>query len=302
MIDTLEKASVIPGIKYFGPARIISDQEEHGYYRILINRNDEDHESFNTLAYAALPNTSKLNRGDTVLVAGEKMHNFYIIGILHSQCSQQNIATSLETQDGAKALISGQPDEEKLQFFSQDGELIFEYNSRTRKSHITVPSGDLDVRTAKGDINFTSTQGILFSAENPIEMQSSRGIKMTVPDKNTETVSFVQIQSQHIDLESSKFGVSAQKGMLQIEETEYEGLVLDVAMYSVKCVMKRFESVSDTVIENIKNVYRKVKGLTQLQTGRMRTIVESTYQLKSNKTILKAEDDFKIKGEKIYLG
>jgi hypothetical protein len=69
-----------------------------------------------------------------------------------------------------------------------------------------------------------------------------------------------------------------------------------------KLVFNRLETIADTLVEQAKNVYRTVIQLTQLRTGRMRTLVDETYQFKANKAFMKSEDDFKIKGEKIYLG
>jgi len=69
-----------------------------------------------------------------------------------------------------------------------------------------------------------------------------------------------------------------------------------------KLVFNRLETFADTIVEQAKNVYRTVSQLTQLRTGRMRTLVDETYQFKANKAFMKSEEDFKIKGEKIYLG
>lgn len=67
-------------------------------------------------------------------------------------------------------------------------------------------------------------------------------------------------------------------------------------------VFGRLETAVDTLIEHANNVYRTVKQLTQLRTGRLRTLVDETYQFKADKVFMKSEEDFKIKGEKIHLG
>ena len=91
----------------------------------------------------------------------------------------------------------------------------------------------------------------------------------------------VQIQGHAIDLTSKR--LNAKVG--------YARLVFD-----------RLETFADTLVEQAKNVYRTVAELTQLRTGRLRTLVDETYQCKANKVFMKSEDDFKIKGEKIHLG
>ena len=67
-------------------------------------------------------------------------------------------------------------------------------------------------------------------------------------------------------------------------------------------IVDRLETLAGTVVEKAKNAYRTVERLAQLKTGRMRTLVDETYQFKSKKAFLKSEDDFKIKGDKIHLG
>ena len=100
-------------------------------------------------------------------------------------------------------------------------------------------------------------------------------------DIRLNSANTVQIKGHAIDMNSKK--LTAKIG--------YARLVFD-----------RLETISDTVVEHAKNVYRTVVELTQLKTGRMRTLVDETYQFKANKAFMKSEDDFKIKGEKIYLG
>ena len=78
--------------------------------------------------------------------------------------------------------------------------------------------------------------------------------------------------------------------------------LLNVKVGYARMVLIRLETIADTLVEQAKNVYRTVAQLTQLKTGRMRTLVDETYQFKADKVFMKSEDDFKIKGEKIHLG
>jgi hypothetical protein len=77
---------------------------------------------------------------------------------------------------------------------------------------------------------------------------------------------------------------------------------LNVKASSARWIIDRIETLAETMIEKARNVYRTVEQLSQLKTGRMRTLVEQTFQFKSRRAFLKSEEDFKIKGEKIHLG
>jgi len=95
---------------------------------------------------------------------------------------------------------------------------------------------------------------------------------------------------------------SANSVRIRGDSIEINSKKLNANIGYVRFVFDRMETVVNTLIEQAKNVYRNVTQLTQLRTGRMRTLVDETYQFKANKAFMKAEDDFKIKGEKIHLG
>ena len=83
---------------------------------------------------------------------------------------------------------------------------------------------------------------------------------------------------------------------------ELTGRTLEVRTTHARWIVDRLETVAGTLVEKAKNAYRTVEQLAQLKTGRMRTLVDETYQFKSKRAFLKAEEDFKIKGEQIHLG
>lgn len=86
------------------------------------------------------------------------------------------------------------------------------------------------------------------------------------------------------------------------QRLEIDGHELNVKATCSRWIIDRMETLAGTVVENARNVYRSVEQLAQLKAGRMRTLVDQTFQFKSRKAFLKAEEDFKIKGEKIHLG
>ena len=85
-------------------------------------------------------------------------------------------------------------------------------------------------------------------------------------------------------------------------EIEMESHKLNIKAASARWVIDRMDTLAGTLVEKARNAYRTIEQLTQLKTGRMRTLVDQTFQFKSRKAFLKSEEDFKIKGEKIHLG
>ncbi len=266
MMGIAEKLNFIPGAGYFGPGRVVEIDEETGRVRILFGLPRDAENIRRVWAVPAMPHSYQLKWGDTVLVAGDN-DTFYIIGILGVSAKDRLTLTS-----GARAEVAGSPEEEKLKVFSKEGGLIFEYDAKTGKSRVDIPTGDLELVTKDGNIDFISEKDIRFFSKNSI------------------------------DLNSRKMGMNADLGEVHIGHTQYTGKTLSGRIDAAKLVMKRVETIAETMIETAKNVYRTVEKLSQLKTGRLRTLVKETSQFKSKKAFFKADEDFKIKGDKIHLG
>ncbi len=95
---------------------------------------------------------------------------------------------------------------------------------------------------------------------------------------------------------------SAQDVRIGGRTIEMNSRQLNIKAESARWIVQRLETLAETLVEKARNAYRTVEQLAQLRTGRLRTLVDQTFQLKSRKAFLKSEEDFKIKGEKIHLG
>jgi hypothetical protein len=289
MVGILEKTDVMPDTKYFGPANVIGFDEKKGLVRIKLNKgyNESDGEYIGeSYAQVAIQLTQNLQFGDSVLVAGESLNGFYIIGKIESNIGLPITKEQLKLKCGARAEVSGSPDNEILKVFSDEGKLIFEYEPSSKKTIIDISDGDLEINARKGNIIFSS----------------SKEIRLISSDKMSKSNSALILSSEKIDINSPGVDVHSQNSCIEIEKMEYTGKQFNGTIKQLKLVMNRLESVTETIIETAKNIYSRVEGLTQLYTGRKRTIVETTYHLKSNRTFMKSEEDFKIKGDKIHLG
>ncbi len=293
---------------YVGPARVLEVDEENGRIRVLVNPAAETAggpgDAWNVWARQALPYPCELGWGDTVLVAGDPGQGLFVVGILNAQARARAWARKgdLVLESGARAEVDGPPEAERLRVFSASGEMIFEHDPATGRSRVGVQSGDLEIVTPNGNIDFISARGVRFFSRDAIEMRSLRGIEMAVADTESEAVSSLDLQPGRVDLRGTLLGLSARKGELRIDEAEVTGKRLSGAIANVSLAMDRCETLVGTVIEKARSVYRTVAELAQIKAGRMRTLVDETYQLQSRTAFLKAEKDFKVDGEKIHLG
>ncbi|MHB9028776.1 MAG: DUF3540 domain-containing protein [Candidatus Latescibacterota bacterium] len=273
-------------VSCFGPAGVIEKDETGGRYQVSLSRHDGEEGIFTPWARLAIPLPRELQCGETVLVAGGNDHNFYIIGVLDFLPAEPAARNCLELPGGGKAEITGTPAAEKLRVFSGAGRCIFEYDPYTEKSRVDAPAGDLELQTGDGDI----------------VLNSSKSIRLVSSGGSGEGISALTLDSAGISLTGPGIGVATKKGDIYIGEARYAGKVFSGRIDTVRLVMDRLESVTGTAVQKMKNLYQTVEELAQVQAGRMRTLVAATWHMKSKKMFLKAEDDVKIKGEKIYLG
>jgi hypothetical protein len=286
-----------------GPARVLEVDEEEGLIQVVVHAPaDGQGGSRKSWATPALPYDGELGWGDTVLVAGEPNSALYVVGVLKAQTRGKVRGKELVLQSGARAEADGPADAERLKVFAADGELIFEHDPASGKSRIGVPSGDLEIVTRNGNIDFISAEGVRFFSKSAIEMKSLEGIQLAASNARQKTLTALNLQPGRVDLRSAELGIWARKGELRVDEAEIQGEKLFGAIASVKLTMKRCETLVGTVIEKAKTAYRTVEELTQLKTGRLRTLVDGVYQLQSQTALLKAKEDFKVDGEQIHLG
>lgn len=294
-----EDKSIMQNTKYFGPATVLDINGDEGLILLNIETIEKD---FKTWGRVAVPHPHTIMTGESVLVAGEDINAVYIIGILNSKPANQSNKMRLTLNNGAYASVNKTPEAEKFQLCSKSGEMIFEYDPSTGKGLINVQSGDLDVATKQGDINFISERNICFRSKQSINLESQHGIRMATKNAIGQDISSMSLRSMKMNLSSPEIGITAQRGAIQIEDSKYIGNKFSATFKHGKLIIGRLESIANDIISKARNVYRTVDELTQLRTGRMRTLVKSTLHIKAKKSYLKAEDDFKINADKIHLG
>lgn len=71
---------------------------------------------------------------------------------------------------------------------------------------------------------------------------------------------------------------------------------------SIRFQVGKFEIVAQRLLESVRDAYRWVSGLFQLQSHRVRLFAESTAHLKAERTYLASRDAMNIDGKTIHLG
>ena len=285
---------------YIGPAKVIGPGEKEGIVRLLLTTHLEESEAS---ARITAPLIDSLEEGDEVLVAGENYSDMYVIGLLTSNKNHKKKlgAEKLVISNGAYAMVDETSESPALKLFSRRNELLIEYDPESEKTRINIDSGNLEFMTQNGDIVFNSANNIQLNGQN-IELAGRSGIRLGVIGTLGQFVSSISLRSCITSLDSARLAITARQGEFQLKETRFVSSKFLGKIEDSQLIVGKLSTIAGSITEKAKNVYKTVEQLTQLKTGRMRTLVESTFHLKANKTYMKSQEDFKVKADKIHLG
>ncbi len=238
-----------------------------------------------TDAALALPYDIDLTCGDKVLIAGEDICNIYIIGVLSAK-----VSATIRADNGAYARLD--TDRASLHIFSPHDELIIEYD--TVKDTTKVSS-------STGKMVFNSPESITFKSKS-IDFTGKDKINMKVQGHDSNSLSTFSLGNYQTKLNCPDLRIITKKGDLFIDELRITGKKMLTNVVQATFNMGKLETKTKTLIHKARNMYQSVENLSQLKSGRLKTLIKSTYHLKSKNTVLKAEEDFKVKAEEINLG
>ena len=291
MQSIAEKIEWIPQTRYLGPAKVIETDEDGGRIRLRLTGQPQ---TGNLWARNAIAGQDALQPGDAALVVGEDLDDLYVIGVLSQKKSPNSSENKITLSKGVQAKADGSAGEQTLKVFSPKQELIFEYDEENNRARVNMEAGDLEFITQKGKITFASNEEIMFHGRS-IGMTGAKGICLGVMDTLGKLRSTLTLRQQSMKIDSPEVGLDAERGDFNVEETKYTGKRL-------LSKVDRLESIAGSVIAKARNIYQTVEELSQVRAGRMRTMVARTFHFKSKKAFVKAEEDYKIKAEKIHLG
>jgi hypothetical protein len=291
MLNLAERFKRIPQTRYLGPAKVLEKDEDSGQICLRLTGHPQ---AGTLLAQDAIAGQNGLQTGDTVLVVGEDLEDLYVIGVLSCKETPDSSESKIKLTKGAHVETEGSTGEQILKVFSPKREMIFEYDEENNRARVNLEAGDLEFITQRGNITFASNKEIMFHGRS-IGMTGSKGICLGIVNTLGKLRSTLTLRQQSIKIDSPEFTLNAERGDLNVEEAKYTGNRL-------LSKVDRLETIAVTVMAKARNIYRTVEELSQVRAGRMRTMVAKTFHFKSKKAFVKAEEDYKIKAEKIHLG
>jgi len=251
-------------------------------------------------ARLAIELTQELALGDEVLVVEDNQENYFIIGVLRRKCLSVSL-NRVSTGEGTYALKNSHEDGETLGVYSKNDELLFEYNSNTKKARVFSGAENVVFEASKGNIEFNAA-GNIHLRGHQVDLSGRSGVDVSVGPLFEKVRTGLILKPGKMDVSSQEIKISARRAGLFIEEARNNIKAVFSRIGSVRLIVGRLETSASSIIEKTENAYRTIEKINQVKSGRMRMLIHNTFHLISKSTVIKAEDDVKIKGEKIHLG
>lgn len=284
--------------QFFGTARVVSIDEKQGQAGVCFVDGQIRKE---VMARSVIALQQKLAPGDEVLVVEDNNDNFFVIGALNHNSKNIDPAPQMIVADGTFASIDTSVNGQRLGVYSNNNELIFEYDPETKKARFFSDADNMVFDAPKGNIEFNAAGNIHLKGHQ-VELTGRSGIGLSVGQIFENIRSAVSLKSGKIDVSSQELKVSSRRASLFLEEAKNNIKAVVSKIGSARLIVDKLETTASSIIEKTKNAYRTTENLNQVKSGRMRMLIHKTFHLKSQSAIIKAEDDVKVKGEKIHLG
>lgn len=208
----------------------------------------------------------------------------------------------LTTEQGASAAIVERDGEQCIEVRDSLQRLLFEYHPQSGKGSLTMPQGDLALHAPQGNIDLVAGRGIRCTSKDTISLTSARAVEIAARRADGSGESALTLERGLARLRGKRLEVAGEQADIAIDEAAYQGRRLALTVDNVRMVMDKVERVAVRVIERAHDVYRYVQNLDLHKSRRARVLVEDSYHVHSERTVIKARKDVKIKGDKIHLG
>ena len=178
--------------------------------------------------------------------------------------AQKAVGCLLQPEIGDKVLVSGAVDSE---FF-----LLCVLERDREITQRIVLGGKTDVMCKKGSLNI--------AGENGVSLTSPKSLSFTANNIN----------------------VLAEEGDCSISRLTFLGKLLFARIADIKMLAGKMESLCERFQQKIKRSYRVVEDIDQLKSGKIDYTAENVMSLRGKYSLMSAQEDVKINGERIHMG
>jgi hypothetical protein len=189
----------------------------------------------------------------------------------------------------------------KLEVYSDQGELVFEYQPSEGTARVHSRTGNLAVNAPHGNLSLSCDKMLHMKAED-IRIEGNSAVNLEVRKASGLPGSSLNMGNHALQMNAPELQATAQRGLWYIQETRYVGKTVLACIDQLQLIADQMETLAQNLIEKAKDVFRTVTNCYQLNARRKRSLIETTSHTKARNIIFKSDEDFKVKGDQIHLG
>lgn len=248
-----------------------------------------------TARWVALPGWTPAP-GDEVLVLADAAGGYFVAGPLAAGASP---APRLDLPGGGAAELDS--DSGTLQVRDAAGSVLFSYRSAEGTGSLRLEAGEVELAATRGDLNL-SAAGRVRAHGRRVDLAGEKGVTLAVEGATGAPGSRLELDRDAIRIQSDDLEARAGRVRGRAERAELSGSSWSLGVERMVVSARRLETHAETLVENLGNAYRRVRGLSQLSTRRLRQLVDDTVQTRARRVLYRAGEAFKVRGDKIHLG
>jgi hypothetical protein len=201
---------------------------------------------------------------------------------------------SIRAATGATASIEERDGVSRILVHDERGALIFEH--LPGKSIVYAPSGNLELRADSGSIDLVARESVRIESARAVVVKSDEAVHL-----EASPTSRVSILRRALVMASPLVSARAARAELEADRVNVTAREATSTIEHVKHVVEVLETNAGRILERAKESYRDTEGLAQTRAGRLRLVAEKTLSVLGQRTLIKAYEDMKLRGEKIYI-
>jgi hypothetical protein len=196
--------------------------------------------------------------------------------------------------DGSTAELARDGEVEVLRVRDGRGRIVFEHRPAEGRSVVYAPEGDLAF-SAAGDISLEAGGAVRIDAS---EVTASARAAVRV---GTERAG-LELRGGAAQLDAERLRVATTEARVETDRGELRARLLETTIEHARHAGELLELRVGRIIERARESYREVEELAQTRAGRLRLVAERTFHMLGERTLMKARQDVKVDGKKVYIG
>jgi hypothetical protein len=132
---------------------------------------------------------------------------------------------------------------------------------------------------------------------NDVEIKSEAGRVSLAADKGIDLLT-----TGETAVVSRRLSIHAGEAEIHVPDLSFSGTFFRAQVQAIKVVARAFDSVFERISQRVKRSFRRVEELDQLKAGQIDHRAEKLVSIRGKYSMLTAEEDVRIDGDKILMG